>query len=70
MRSKVSRFGSAVIHPITSGGKTLYRVRLGPENAKKALEIMDKLSNNGVNDARLVEEKGSGSAGKRLDNAF
>ena len=70
MRGKVSRYGSAVIHPITSGAKTLYRVRLGPESAKKALEVMDKLSNNGISDARLIEEKGSGSAGKRLDNAF
>lgn len=71
MRDKVSRFGSAFIQPVTSaGGKTLYRVRLGPENAKKALEIMDKVSNSGISDARLVEEKGNSSAGKRLDNAF
>ena len=70
MRGRVSRFGSAFIQPVTSGGKTLYRVRLGPENAKKALEIMDKVSNSGISDARLVEEKGNSSAGKRLDNAF
>ena len=70
MKKNVSRFGTAVIQPVTANGKTLYRVRLGPENAKKALEIMDKISNNGIADARLVEEKGNVAAGKRLDNAF
>ncbi|MBR1778866.1 MAG: septal ring lytic transglycosylase RlpA family protein [Alphaproteobacteria bacterium] len=70
MRAKAARFGSAVIQPVTTAGKTLYRVRLGPENAKKALEIMDKVSNNGFSDARLVEEKGNSAAGQRLDSAF
>lgn len=70
MRGKVSSFGNALILPVTVNAKTLYRVRLGPESAKKALEIMDKLNNNGISDARLVEEKGTISAGKRLDNAF
>ena len=70
MRANVSRFGKAIIQPVVSGGKTLYRVRLGPENAKKALEIMDNVSGNGFSGARLVEEKGSVPAGKRLDAAF
>ncbi|MBO4521539.1 MAG: septal ring lytic transglycosylase RlpA family protein [Alphaproteobacteria bacterium] len=70
MKNKVSRFGSATIQPTTANGKTLYRVRLGPADAKKALEMMDKLSNNGIADARLVEEKGNMTAGKRLDSAF
>ena len=70
MKDKVSRFGTATIQPIVTNGKTLYRVRLGPENAKKALEIMDKISNSGIADPRLVEEKGSMTAGKRLDSAF
>ncbi len=70
MRSRVSSFGNALILPVTVNAKTLYRVRLGPESAKKALEIMDKVTNNGISDARLVEEKGSVPAGKRLDSAF
>ena len=70
MRNKVARFGSAVIVPVTVQSKTLYRVRLGPESAKKALEIMDKVTAEGIADARLVEEKGSMAAGRRLDNAF
>ena len=38
MRTKVSDFGKTVIQKTTTAnGKTLYRVRLGPENAKKAL---------------------------------
>lgn len=70
MRSRVSSFGPALILPVTVNAKTLYRVRLGPENAKKALEIMDKVTGSGISDARLVEEKGTIPAGKRLDSAF
>ncbi len=70
MREKVARFGSAIILPVTINSKTLYRVRLGPENAKNALAIMDKVTANGISDARLVEEKGNVAAGKRLDHAF
>ena len=70
MRDRVSSFGSALILPVTVNSKTLYRVRLGPENAKKALEIMDKVTESGIAEARLVEEKTSVPAGKRLDNAF
>lgn len=70
MRAKVARFGSAVILPVTVNTKTLYRVRLGPDSAKKALETMDKVTANGIADARLVEEKGGITAGRRLDNAF
>ena len=71
MRDSVSRFGPTVIHPMTTGsGKTLYRVRLGPTDMKKAVEIMDKLSESNISDARVVEEKGSVPAGKRLDEAF
>lgn len=70
MRSRVSSFGSALILPVTVNAKTLYRVRLGPESAKKALEIMDKVTGSGISDARLVEEKGTIPAGKRLDSAF
>lgn len=70
MRAKVARFGSAVILPVTVNAKTLYRVRLGPDSAKKALETMDKVTANGISDARLVEEKGNVTAGRRLDNAF
>ena len=70
MKAKVASFGKAVIQPVTNGGKTLYRVRLGPDNAKKALEIMDKVSGSGIADPRLVEEKGNIAVGKRLDSAF
>ena len=70
MRAKVARFGSAVILPVTVNAKTLCRVRLGPDSAKKALETMDKVTANGIADARLVEEKGGITAGRRLDNAF
>lgn len=70
MRARVSSFGSALILPVTVNAKTLYRVRLGPENAKKALEIMDKVTGSGISDARLVEEKGTVPVGKRLDSAF
>ncbi len=69
MRSKVSKYGSAIIIPVTVNGKSLYRVRLGPSNAKKALDIMDKVTGAGFSDARLVEEKTSG-VGRRLDRAF
>ena len=69
MKSKVSKYGSVVIIPVTVNGKSLYRVRLGPANAKKALEIMDKVTNAGFGDARLVEEKAS-DVGRRLDRAF
>lgn len=69
MRGRVSAYGSTVILPVSVNGKTLYRVRLGPDNAKKALEIMDRVTSAGISDARLVEEKGT-SAGKRLDSAF
>lgn len=70
MRAKVARFGSAVILPVTVNAKTLYRVRLGPDSAKKALETMDRVTANGIADARLVEEKGNIAVGRRLDNAF
>ena len=70
MRSRVSSFGPTLILPVTVNAKTLYRVRLGPESAKKALEIMDKVTGSGISDARLVEEKGTLPAGKRLDSAF
>ena len=69
MKSKVSKYGSVVVIPVTVNGKSLYRVRLGPANAKKALEIMDKVTNAGFGDARLVEEKAS-DVGRRLDRAF
>lgn len=69
MRSRVSGYGSTVVLPVSVNGKTLYRVRLGPDNAKKALEIMDRVTSAGISDARLVEENGP-SAGKRLDSAF
>lgn len=69
-RAKAEKFGRASILPVTVNAKTLYRVRLGPDNAKKALENMDKVTNNGFPDARLVEEKSSVSVGRRLDNAF
>lgn len=70
MRTKVSKYGTALIIPVTVNGKALYRVRLGPANAKKALEMMDKVTNAGFGDARLVEEKGTTAVGRRLDQAF
>lgn len=69
-RAKAAGFGKASILPVTVNSKTLYRVRLGPDTAKKALENMDKVTNNGFPDARLVEEKEPATAGRRLDNAF
>lgn len=69
MRAKVSKYGTPIIIPVTVNGKSLYRVRLGPSNAKKALELMDKVTGAGFSDARLVEEKAS-DAGQRLDKAF
>lgn len=83
MRDKVAGFGAVVTTPVSVNGKTLYRVRLGPSNAKKALEIMDKVTASGVAGARLVEEKSSARkpvaqkaapaepfAGQRLDDEF
>ena len=57
MYYQVSKFGNSSIWPITIQGKTYYRVRVGPENAKKALEIMDNITNSGISGARLVEER-------------
>lgn len=57
MRLKASQYGKALVIPVTVNGKPLYRVRLGPANAKKALDMMDKLTNAGFTDARLIEEK-------------
>lgn len=52
-------------------GKTLYRVRIGPASAKKALETIDRVTKSGISGARLVEEKNvAPSAGRRLDNEF
>ena len=70
MRDKVARYGNALIQPLNTGRKTLYRVRLGPSTAKKALETLDKVTSNGYSDARVVEEKNLPAAGKRLDSAF
>lgn len=70
MRERVSRFGSVVTTPVSVNGKTLYRVRLGPSNAQKALETMDRVTSAGFSGARLVEEKGTSAAGRRLDNEF
>ncbi len=57
MVKKVSRFGNVAVSPVKSNGKTLYRVRLGPANARKAVEMMDNVENAGISGARLVEEK-------------
>lgn len=71
MRDRVSSFGSVVIVPVTVNAKTLYRVRLGPANAKKALEIIDRVTKSGISGARLIEEKSAvPSAGRRLDDEF
>ena len=71
MRDRVSPFGSVVISPVTVNGKTLYRVRLGPADAKKALETIDRVTKSGISGARLIEEKSAApSAGRRLDNEY
>ena len=57
MVQKVSRFGNVAVSPVKSDGKTLYRVRLGPADARKAVEMMDNVENAGILGARLVEEK-------------
>lgn len=57
MRQKAAVYGKAIVIPVTVNDKPLYRVRLGPANAKKALELLDKLTNSGFSDARLIEEK-------------
>ncbi|MCQ2915098.1 MAG: septal ring lytic transglycosylase RlpA family protein [Alphaproteobacteria bacterium] len=69
LRRKISSYGKAVIAPVKVNGKQFYRVRIGPENAKNALEVLDKLNAAGYPEAKLVEEKGS-SAGNRLNKAF
>lgn len=71
MRDRVASFGSVVTSPVTVNGKTLYRVRIGPASAKKALETIDRVTKSGISGARLVEEKNvAPSAGRRLDNEF
>lgn len=70
LKEKISSFGNSLIMPVSVNQKTLYRVRIGPETAKKALEIMDNMTKSGYPDARLVEEKGPSSAGQRLERAF
>lgn len=58
IRRKVSKYGSTVIVPINVNNKKLYRVRLGPTNAKEALNIIDNVKKETeFSDARLVEEK-------------
>lgn len=60
VRRKVSKYGSTIIIPITVNNKKLYRVRLGPTNAKEALNIIDNVKKETeFSDARLVEEKSS-----------
>ena len=57
MARRVSSFGKATVSPVDVRGKTLYRVRLGPDDAQKAVEIMDNVTAAGIAGARLVEEK-------------
>lgn len=58
VRRKVSKYGSTIVIPITVNNKKLYRVRLGPTNAKEALSIIDHVKKETeFSDARLVEEK-------------
>lgn len=64
MVRKVSRFGNVAVSPVKSDGKTLYRVRLGPADARKAVEMMDNVENAGISGARLVEEKRTAPAAK------
>ncbi len=70
MKKRGASFGSVTTVPVVINGKTLYRVRLGPYGAKKALETIDRVTKSGISGARLIEEKGASAAGRRLDNEF
>lgn len=55
MADRVSTYGPAKVYPTTIGGKSFYRVRLGPYNAIPAADAaLNKVQLAGINNATIV----------------
>jgi rare lipoprotein A len=56
-RGLVTSYGSTEISPASSGGREVYRVRLGPYSTQEAAGIVaDRLRRSGYGDARVVAD--------------
>jgi rare lipoprotein A len=56
-RSQITSYGAAAISPASSGGREVYRVRLGPYTTADAAGIVaDRLRRSGYGDARVVSD--------------
>jgi rare lipoprotein A len=56
-RGLVTSYGSTEISPASSGGREVYRVRLGPYSTQEAAGMVaDRLRRSGYGDARVVSD--------------
>ena len=56
-RDQITSYGSSEISPASSGGREVYRVRLGPYSTQEAAGIVaDRLRRSGYGDARVVAD--------------
>jgi rare lipoprotein A len=56
-RGMINSYGSSEISPASSGGREVYRVRLGPYSTQEAAGIVaDRLRRSGYGDARVVAD--------------
>jgi rare lipoprotein A len=56
-RGQITSYGSSEISPASSGGREVYRVRLGPYSTQEAAGIVaDRLRRSGYGDARVVAD--------------
>jgi rare lipoprotein A len=56
-RGQITSYGSTEISPASSGGREVYRVRLGPYSTQEAAGIVaDRLRRSGYGDARVVAD--------------
>jgi rare lipoprotein A len=56
-RGSITSYGSTEISPASSGGREVYRVRLGPYSTQEAAGIVaDRLRRSGYGDARVVAD--------------
>jgi len=56
-RGLITSYGSTEISPASSGGREVYRVRLGPYSTQEAAGIVaDRLKRSGYGDARVVAD--------------
>jgi rare lipoprotein A len=56
-RGSITSYGSTEISPASSGGREVYRVRLGPYSTQEAAGIVaDRLKRSGYGDARVVAD--------------